>query len=67
MKGSLGRPTQYSGRMNIRYSKNTPCPSCNCTDKTMGGILLIRKGEYGEFLGCSNYPKCKYTTSRIKN
>lgn len=26
-----------------------------------GGGLVKRTGKYGEFLGCSNYPKCKYT------
>ena len=30
------------------------CPSC-------GGRLTLRRGGYGEFWGCSNYPKCKYT------
>ncbi|MBR1385302.1 MAG: NERD domain-containing protein [Bacilli bacterium] len=30
------------------------CPKC-------GGMLLERKGKYGYFIGCSNYPKCKYT------
>ena len=30
------------------------CPYCK-TD------LVLRKGKYGEFYGCSNYPKCKYT------
>ena len=30
------------------------CPSC-------GGFLVIRHGVYGPFLGCSNYPKCKFT------
>ncbi|MBQ8131916.1 MAG: topoisomerase DNA-binding C4 zinc finger domain-containing protein [Bacilli bacterium] len=34
-------------------SKNT-CPKC-------GGELVVRKGKYGDFLGCRNYPKCKYT------
>ena len=29
------------------------CPKC-------GGLLIKRNGPYGEFLGCSNYPKCKY-------
>lgn len=29
------------------------CPLC-------GGDLVIRKGRYGEFVACSNYPKCKY-------
>jgi restriction system protein len=30
------------------------CPKC-------GGMLIKREGKYGEFMGCSNYPKCKYT------
>lgn len=29
------------------------CPHC-------GSPLVLRKGPYGAFLGCSNYPKCKY-------
>lgn len=30
------------------------CPRC-------GGKLVERKGGYGRFLGCSNYPRCKFT------
>lgn len=29
------------------------CPNC-------GNPLVIRKGKYGEFVACSNYPDCKY-------
>jgi len=29
------------------------CPECNSP-------LVIRKGKYGEFTACSNYPTCKY-------
>ena len=29
------------------------CPEC-------GSPLVIRKGKYGEFVACSNYPTCKY-------
>ena len=29
------------------------CPEC-------GNPLVIRKGRYGEFTACSNYPTCKY-------
>jgi ssDNA-binding Zn-finger/Zn-ribbon topoisomerase 1 len=36
--------------------KLSKCPKC-------GGILLLRDGMHGKFLGCSNYPKCKYTRS----
>ena len=30
------------------------CPRC-------GGRLVERTGKYGSFLGCSNYPRCRYT------
>src|SRR3990167_2532612 len=35
-----------------------PCPKC-IEEKRTGGRLVVRKGMYGAFLGCSNYPKCK--------
>ncbi|MDQ8035378.1 MAG: topoisomerase DNA-binding C4 zinc finger domain-containing protein, partial [Bordetella sp.] len=25
------------------------------------GVLVLRKGGYGPFLGCTNYPDCRYT------
>lgn len=31
------------------------CPSCR------RGKLRVRRGRFGEFLGCSNYPGCDYT------
>lgn len=34
--------------------KQNLCPYCKIP-------LVLRKGKYGEFYGCSNYPKCKYT------
>lgn len=33
------------------------CPYC-------GSLLVERNGPYGSFIGCSNYPKCKYTTKK---
>lgn len=30
------------------------CPRC-------GGMLVMRSGMYGRFLGCNHYPECKYT------
>lgn len=30
------------------------CPKC-------GGNLVLRNGRYGQFYGCSNYPKCHFT------
>lgn len=33
---------------------NGRCPRC-------GGELMLRKGTYGLFYGCSNYPRCRFT------
>lgn len=33
---------------------NNICPFCE-------GVLVNRVGKYGNFKGCSNYPKCKFT------
>ena len=35
------------------------CPNC-------GNPLVIRKGKYGEFVACSNYPECKYIKKEEK-
>ena len=35
------------------------CPEC-------GNPLVIRKGRYGEFIACSNYPECKYIKKEQK-
>lgn len=39
---------------NVKDFYDDKCPKC-------GGDLVKRSGQYGEFYGCSNYPKCKYT------
>jgi len=33
--------------------RSNRCPKC-------GGELLQRKGKFGDFKGCSNYPKCRF-------
>lgn len=43
---------------NIIDKDNNKCPKC-------GGQLIERTGKYGYFIGCSNYPKCKYTRKKI--
>lgn len=40
----LEEPTIVEGR---------DCPKC-------GGQLVYKKGRYGKFIGCANYPKCKH-------
>lgn len=36
--------------------QNNICSRC-------GGQLIVRKGRYGSFKGCSNYPKCRFTNN----
>ena len=36
------------------------CPQC-------GGNLVERKGKFGQFYGCSNYPKCRFTKQINQN
>ena len=36
------------------------CPEC-------GSELVLRKGRYGEFIACSNFPKCKYSRNVVKD
>jgi len=48
------------GKENIKSQKMAIptgefCPKCDSE-------LLRRKGRFGEFIACSNFPKCKYTT-----
>lgn len=47
---------EYKQNLNDLRSKNL-CPEC-------GGKLVLRSGKFGEFYGCSNYPKCKYTQKK---
>jgi len=53
------------GKKNIKSLKvaipiGEACPEC-------GNELVKRKGRFGEFIACSNFPKCKYTKNISKN
>ena len=41
-------------KKNRELNETNKCPKC-------GGNLIKKNGKYGEFMGCSNYPKCGYT------
>ncbi len=43
-----------SNKVDEDFESNNICPKC-------GNKLVKRKGKYGVFIGCSNYPKCHYT------
>jgi DNA topoisomerase-1 len=37
------------------------CPECEI------GQLVVREGKFGEFIGCSRFPECKYIKDRKKS
>jgi DNA topoisomerase-1 len=39
----------------FKASEERKCPSCS------NGTLGLKTGKFGAFIGCSNYPECKYT------
>ncbi|WP_367306310.1 topoisomerase DNA-binding C4 zinc finger domain-containing protein [Alicyclobacillus acidocaldarius] len=55
IKGDKARQEHIKGirEMKRQLAANI-CPRC-------GGELKIRKGQRGEFYGCSNYPRCRFT------
>lgn len=50
----LAGPTEDEDSNEEKNTNINNCPRCS-------GDLVKRSGKYGEFMGCSNYPKCKYT------
>lgn len=43
-----------SNKISSDYHNNMICPKC-------GSRLIIRNGSHGKFIGCQNFPRCKYT------
>ncbi|EAV9634966.1 type I DNA topoisomerase [Campylobacter coli] len=52
------------GKTKIASQKTVTKLGENCPD--CGGELAIRKGRFGEFVACLNFPKCKYSRN-LKN
>jgi DNA topoisomerase I len=57
-------PCKTTRRLNQKQQQKPPqpldekCPKC-------GEPLVLRNGQYGEFVSCSGYPKCKYIKQNI--
>lgn len=49
---------EQTAKLRSKYDPNV-CPEC-------GGRLRERSGPYGRFMGCSNYPTCRYNR-KIRN
>lgn len=51
---SWGLWMTHWGDFRAKQSKQPRCPDC-------GAPLRLRNGRYGDFWGCTRYPKCRYT------
>ncbi len=40
----------------VDVAAGLPCPKCE------GGMLIVRFGRQGEFVGCNRYPECDFTS-----
>ena len=45
---------RHNQSLKNRFESDAVCPKC-------GGKLLERNGAKGAFIGCNNFPKCRYT------
>ena len=52
-KEHLGNVYRNKERRDIAVASGK-CPRC-------GGTLVLRTGRYGQFYGCSNYPRCRFS------
>jgi DNA topoisomerase-1 len=63
LRPALERAPEAMPKVKIEREKPEPtgqkCPKC-------GADLVRRKGRYGTFTGCSNYPSCRYVQRRPK-
>jgi len=61
LSGALEQAREEMPTVRLEGEKPQPtgenCPDC-------GGELLRRKGKYSYFVGCANFPRCKYIQPR---
>lgn len=58
-RGEMGSHINYARETSRNVSREIRqgiCPRC-------GGQLVVKRGEKGEFVGCVNYPECRFTCS----
>ena len=59
-KGIVARPAaEQSARCTLCGQEHRDCPACN-------GHLVLRKGPWSQFHGCSRYPECTHTEKRTR-
>ncbi len=49
------KPSPFIRELDPEGLSNKPCPDC------LTGMLVEKRGQRGGFIGCTNYPYCRYT------
>ncbi len=57
---SDSKPSPFIRELDPSGLSNLPCPDC------LTGILVTKYGQKGDFLGCTNFPYCRYTRNISK-
>lgn len=57
----VAMPKTEAGGKDPNRNPSTAQPTGRSCPKCKTGELLLRKGKFGEFYGCSGFPTCKYT------
>ncbi len=50
---------------NVAEPKEVKLEFADFKCEVCGGDVVIRRGRYGEFYACANYPKCKFTKQKV--
>ncbi len=53
------KPSPFIRELDPAGLSNKPCPDC------LTGVLVKKSGKKGNFLGCTNYPYCRYTRNVV--
>jgi len=59
-KNALEEAADKMPRVRVEEPTGEDCPEC-------GKPLMIRRGRYGSFVGCSGFPRCRYTRPLVKS
>jgi DNA topoisomerase-1 len=50
-----------AGKERVDTMTNMPCPKCDA------GMLMVKFGREGEFMGCTRYPDCSFTSDFVRS
>jgi DNA helicase IV len=55
------KPSPFIRELDPAGLSNKPCPDC------LTGVMVKKSGKKGDFMGCTNYPYCRYTVNVVRD